>query len=213
MPLNRTTPESPPVSRSSRSGRSRSKKKSVKSTRKVKNTITRPIIVPRKSTRLRTDAPHVETFPLGDESTQHVRSEATIAHFIRDHIRVNVPVVISLPVPTGRHAFLVFVSSKNKKIMLSDWEDRTIQGKIDKYYYNVEKWQTYTRFMDILQSTYPGYKLEGYPVDQELYQEADEHHRRNKGQLGCSYYIYKWVDRYSPELFPKSSERTRAPRI
>ena len=140
----------------------------------------------------------VETFGLGDERTSTNISDKVTTQFINTHIIVNKPVVVSLPVSPQRHAFLVFVSSKYKKIMISDWYPRRDDGILG--YQDSEKWKTYNTFMELLKEKYPTYPLDFFPVDKKLQKEAKAHHKKNKNSLGCSYYIYEWIKQHAEEL-------------
>lgn len=141
----------------------------------------------------------VQTYPLGGESTRTNFSDKTILQFIHDSIEPNVPVIISLPIPPERHAFLILVSDKTEKIMVADWGVRDIDGMAKSKNKIYKRFVVYVKFMKMLQEIYPDYELEFFPVDEELYKEALAHH--DKSNLGgCSYYIYKWINKHNDEL-------------
>jgi hypothetical protein len=160
---------------------------------------------PRKSRRIQQQKPaslspsslDVQTYPLGGESSRTNFSDKTILQFIHDSIEPNVPVTISLPIPPERHAFLVLVSTKNKQIMVADWGKRNLDDLE-----NFDNWIIYVKFMKFLKEKYPSYDLHFFDVDKELYQKANAHHKKGKGKGsgGCSYYIYKWIQKHNDEL-------------
>lgn len=153
----------------------------------------------RKSQRLDTNLLHIETQPLGGESPRMDLSDQTIQDFINYYIKPDVPVIISVPVTPERHAFLILVSNKTGKIMVADWGERDIDEMATSKRKVYKKFVVYVKFMKMLMKKYPDYELEFFPVDDELYREADAHHNiKNFG--GCSYYIYKWVKKYNDEL-------------
>ena len=191
--------------------KNRSNKRRKMFTRSRKNT---PIAMrrggdpPRRSDRHNPDALHIEAHPLGGESNRMNISDQTIYDFINYYIKPNTPVIISLPVYPERHAFVVLVLENKQKIMLADWVKRNLDDLEDN-----DDWKIYVKFMKMLQEKYRGYTLEFFPVDDELYEEADEHHEKNKGKKrkgeededdtgagGCSYYITKWEKKHNDEL-------------
>lgn len=152
----------------------------------------------RRSSRF-TDEDLVETFALGDESTRNDIPDDTIKQFIQTYIKVDKPVVISLPVSPQRHAFLVYVKTIDEnKIMIADWYLRKYQKKVG--YQKDEAWKTYNRFMELLQETYPNYIMEFFPIDKYIKKDAKIYHKKNKNSLGCSFYIYEWIKQHRKEL-------------
>ena len=108
------------------------------------------------------------------------------------------PQIVSLPVPPYRHAFLVDVQQRKKRIMVSDWggpENKTagIKGS-DNY---ESGWEQYSDLMIKLEQKY-GWPIEYYPVDKELYEKSMEHNTMCSGG-GCSHYIYAWKKVYYPD--------------
>ena len=140
----------------------------------------------------------VETFGLGDERTRTNIPDTTIQQFVNKNILVDKPAVISLPVSPQRHAFLILVSSKHNKIMISDWYVRKDGGIIG--HKNDEEWKSYNSFMEFLKKTYPTYTAELFPIDKKIKTAAIKHHKDNKNSLGCSFYIYKWINQHQAEL-------------
>ena len=131
----------------------------------------------RQSSRLNPSGISIETKPLGDERKDSNISRDKIIRFINSSIQEKIPVIISLPIPPERHAFL-----------------RDIGENED------EEWTVYNNFMALLQEKYRGYKFEFFPVDLKLKKEALDHHRANRGSGGCSHYIYKWIEKYNRDL-------------
>ena len=152
----------------------------------------------RRSSRF-TDEDLVETFALGDESTRNDIPDDTIKQFIQTYIKVDKPVVISLPVSPQRHAFLVYVKTIDEnKIMIADWYLRKYQKKVG--YQKDKAWKTYNRFMELLQETYPNYIMEFFPIDKYIKKDAKIYHKKNKNSLGCSFYIYEWIKQHRTKL-------------
>jgi len=148
----------------------------------------------RQSSRLNPSGLSIETKPLGNERKDANFSPETISVFINSSIQENNPVIISLPVPFERHAFLILVLPRVKKIMVADWFVRNI-GEIED-----NKWSVYNIFMALLQEKYRGYNFEFFPVDKKLHKESMKHHKDNGGSGGCSDYIYKWIEKYNGDL-------------
>jgi hypothetical protein len=153
---------------------------------------------PRKSMRNQSDVLHIEAHALGGETTRIDMPDKKILEFINYYIKPNVPVIVSVPIRPERHAFLVLVLEKEQKIMVADWGVRDIKELKDD-----DNWVVYVKFVKKLLEKYTDYKLEFFPVDDELYKEADAHHKKNNidsedegGFGGCSYYIYKWKDKH-----------------
>ena len=151
----------------------------------------------RKSARF-TPGILVQTFGLGDERTRTNIPVTTIQHFIKTNIVVDKPAVVSLPVSPQRHAFLIFVSSKNKKIMVADWFERKYNGISG--YQKGKEWKTYNYLMKLLKKTYPTYTMEFFPIDKKIKKAAMKHHKENKNSLGCSFYIYEWTTQHQADL-------------
>ena len=107
------------------------------------------------------------------------------------------PQIVSLPVPPYRHAFLVDVQQRKKRIMVSDWggpENKTAGIKGSNNY--EPSWEQYSDLMIKLEQKY-GWPIEYYPVDKELYEKSMEHNNMCSGG-GCSHYIYAWKEVYYP---------------
>lgn len=148
----------------------------------------------RKSSRFQPSVLHIETHSLGELSTRINISEETILDFIDKNIKSNEPVIVSLPISPERHAFLVVILTKQKKIMIADWFLRDIDKITDK------NWVIYVKFMNMIKEKYSGYKIDFFPVDKQLHKCAKKHHTKNRGSGGCSYYIYKWIQKHNDEL-------------
>jgi len=141
----------------------------------------------------------VETFALGDVSTRNDITDDTIEEFIQTYIKVDKPVVISLPVSPQRHAFLVYVKPKpSNKIMIADWYLREYKKKVG--YQNGKAWKTYNRFMELLRESYPDYTMDFFPIDDKIKEAALIHDKNNNGTLGCSFYIYEWIEQHRVDL-------------
>ena len=156
---------------------------------------------------------------------------------------VDTPIIVSLPIPPARHAFMIHILPEHKKIKIADWEPRDIPeikqniSELDgtklihiddniRNLQNVQKqtknqkeklaelesikaldgWRQYVQFFDLLFAKYPGYTTEFYPVDDDIYEAANEHHLSHSsgveksGSGGCSYYIYEWTKRHCSEV-------------
>lgn len=164
--------------------------------------------VTRKSHRLNKGEIHIPTKELGTSSRMVADSE--IQRFVDIEIDDQLPQVVSVPVRTERHAFLVDIQPKNQRIMISDWggDKNKARGieyfqknkrKIRNVNYN-ENWLQYSQLMELLEKKY-NLPIEYYDVDEELYEEADVHHTAHNFSGGCSYYIYKWVSKYYPGYY------------
>jgi len=203
------------LSNQSRTGASTSKRKSRKivfsrkTHRKTKtNTHIAGGNVTRKSHRLNKGEIHIPTKELGTGSRMVADSE--LQRFVDIEIDDQLPQVVSVPVRTERHAFLVDIQQKNRRIMISDWgggknKTRGIEyvqknkRKIRNVNYS-ENWVQYSQLMELLEKKY-NLPIEYYDVDEELYEESDMHHTKYNFSGGCSYYIYKWVSKYYPGYY------------
>ena len=141
---------------------------------------------PRKSKRLhspeytpptvkRQRRPIINQVDIGGQSTRFV-SDDVVQRVINREIPVNIPTVVSLPIPPARHAFLVNIQTDYKKIMIAEWVDRTEEMvELGKHLDEIEKlhakftrtkvennklkklesitknWKQYLKFMDLLQ--------------------------------------------------------------
>ena len=154
----------------------------------------------RQSCRLN-NLPNVETKELG-RGNNNV-SEYEISKFVNDKITEGRQIV-SLPVPpTERHAFVVDIHKNgSEKIMIADWvEDSVLERGIDQFnrknirITNTNRdFRIYSKFMEELEKKY-GIQIEFYPVDQELYAIAEQHHNEHD-HGGCANYAYAWVEKY-----------------
>jgi hypothetical protein len=115
-----------------------------------------------------------------------------IAEFIDEFVKLG-PQIVSLPVPSERHAILVNITPTNIKI--SDWN-----GERNPRHKNADRWNTYFVFLELLKKKYPKRKLVFYEVDEELRDISMEHHVRFRNSGGCSYYIYQWFDKYKNDI-------------
>ena len=155
---------------------------------------------------------------------------------------VDTPIIVSLPIPPARHAFMIHILPEHKIIKIADWGTRDIDEirenlseldgtmliNIDENISNLQKqkntkkrneeleelesikaldgWRQYIQFFDLLFAKYPGYTTEFYPVDDDIYVAANEHHTSHSsgveksGSGGCSYYIYEWTKRHCKEV-------------
>lgn len=107
---------------------------------------------------------------------------AELQDFVENDINYG-PQIVSLPVPPYRHAFLVDVQPD--KIMISDWEIRTLDKK-DK-----NMWKQYDDMMLLLKQKYKC-DIMYYPIDKKLHKLAKIHNDTHGGG-GCSYYIFSWT--------------------
>lgn len=164
--------------------------------------------ITRKSHRLNKGEIHIPTKELGTGSRMVADSE--IQRFVDIEIDDQLPQVVSVPVRTERHAFLVDIQPKNRRIMISDWggsknKTRGIEyvqknkRKIRNVNYS-ENWLQYSQLMELLEKKY-NLPIEYYDVDEELYEESDMHHTKHNFSGGCSYYIYKWIGKYYPGYY------------
>jgi len=108
------------------------------------------------------------------------------------------PQIVTLPVSNERHAILVDV--QKTKIMISDWggrknefrgQPRKNNRKNPKY---EPEWEQYSMLLELLQQKY-NLPLHYYEIDEELSEEAFEHHYLYNKTGGCSYYICKWTEK------------------
>ena len=173
--------------------RSRDSEKFISATAPIKSSNKGSVLSPRQSARFSRDI-LVETFGVGDERTRTNISDTTLQYFIHINIQVDKPAVVTLPVSPQRHAFMVLVSSKNKKIMISDWFIRKYDGIMG--YQDGKEWKTYNTFMEVLKKTYPTYIMDFFPIDKKIKTAAMKHHKENKNSLGCSFYIYDWITKH-----------------
>lgn len=175
----------------------------------------------RQSRRLHGNKP-VEIIEIGDGNIPV--TDLALQGIIKNKIKIDVPQIVSLPVPPARHAFLVHINKKEKKIMISDWggkSNKTIGITVGKRkalenwsegrrpsttnskgrFTPGAVWQQYSNFMILLEEKYK-LPIEYYEVDKELKKEAEEHHsayknkKEQEGSGGCSYYIFKWLEKY-----------------
>ena len=140
--------------------------------------------------------PMIDTLEINGQSNTAVRKEYLI-NFINNNISLDEPVIVSLPVPPERHAFLVHIKSDTNEILISDWGGEENKNR-DKNNPN-HPWSNYCNFLRLLKKKYSEYNIVYYPVDEEIEKEADEHHKCNSSSGGCSYYIYKWVEKHYPD--------------
>jgi hypothetical protein len=98
------------------------------------------------------------------------------------------PTLVSLPVKPQRHAF--FIDVQTEKIMVSDWGGKDNETMDEEE----PEWFEYCEVLRRLSAKYR-LPIEFYEVDEELYCEAEKHNEQCGGG-GCSYYIYKWVNKY-----------------
>ena len=141
----------------------------------------------------------MQVLAIGDDSTVPV-PVPVLHNFVNRYIQADLPQIVSLPIPPARHAFLVYVKTPEKKIMISDWggSKNRHRGKDKKY----PEWHQYTHFMDLLEEKYKGFQIEYYPVDKEIEKKADKHHTEHssskepEGSGGCSYYIFAWAEKH-----------------
>ena len=102
------------------------------------------------------------------------------------------PQIVSIPVPSFRHAFLVNVLPKNK-IMISDWRGNEKLKNINRRAQRGQAdWNQYYDFIELLEQKYK-LPIKFYIVNQGLFKIAFD----KNGYLGgggCSEYIYSWVE-------------------
>jgi len=109
--------------------------------------------------------------------------------------------IVSLPATEKgnpqRHAFAVALLPETEEIKISDWGGAINLEKGDKKKNGT--FGQYSKFIHMINDRYPDYTIVYYPVDEELECKADEYHaQRDFG--GCSYYIYRWVDKHRDTL-------------
>lgn len=141
-------------------------------------------------------------------------SDDKIRDFARNVVGNKGPQVIVLPVPPESHAFLVNITNEN--IMVSNWSgelaeirasksvminDRLYRNTPSRYY--KKKWTMFSKFLNFLRERFPEKELLYYDVDTDLSDEANEHHINSGNSGGCSYYIYKWIDKHWDEIKPE----------
>lgn len=160
---------------------------------------------PRKSRRIHGEQPRI-TIEIGSSTQTTQVTDMELRNAVKK-IKYDIPQVVSLPVPPSRHAFIVHV--QDDKIMISDWGGHDnqyrgvakIKGKKNRDYES--NWEQYSEFMHLLEEKFK-LLIEYYPIDESLAEEAMIHHRSHKntketdGSGGCSYYIYKWMDKHYP---------------
>jgi hypothetical protein len=187
------------LKRTSSIRRNKSKSKSKKVTKTLKNISHRT----RKMGGTRTRSkPLIETVELGNIPTSYTSnikmvSQEELINFVNSNIHFG-PQIVSLPVPPYRHAFLVDI--QYDKIMICDWngeETRTfgmeyINNKKNKKY--IHDWKQYSDFMTLLEEKYEK-EIEYYPIDEEIHKKSKEHNIQCNGG-GCSNYVYAWVDKH-----------------
>jgi len=188
------------LKRTSNIRRNKSKSKSKKVTKTLKNISHRSSKMGGTRTRSK---PLIETIELGNIPTSYTSnikmvSQEELIHFVNSEIQYGRPQIVSLPVPPYRHAFLVDV--QDDKIMICDWngeETRTfgmeyINNKKNKKY--IHDWKQYSDFMTLLEEKYEK-EIEYYPIDEEIHKKSKEHNIQCNGG-GCSNYVYAWVDKH-----------------
>ena len=154
----------------------------------------------RQSRRLQGNKP-VEIIEIGDGNIPV--TDLALQGIIKNKIKIDVPQIVSLPIPPARHAFLVHINKKEKKIMISDWGGKSnkTRGITVGKRKALENWRQYSNFMILLEEKYK-LPIEYYEVDKELKKEAEEHHsayknkKEQEGSGGCSYYIFKWYEKH-----------------
>jgi hypothetical protein len=162
----------------------------------------------RKSNRLNQGLIHIPTKELGTGSRMVTDSE--LQRFVDVEIDDQTPQVVSIPVRTERHAFLVDIQPNNGRIMISDWggDKNKLRGakyvkknkrRIINVNYN-ENWLHYSQLMETLESKY-NLPIKYYAIDAEIYEASDRHHTMHSSSGGCSYYIYKWIGKYYPGYY------------
>jgi hypothetical protein len=179
---------------------------------------------------------------IGGQSLGFV-TDKILQDIVNDHrnFPIDTPTIVSLPIPPARHAFMIHIIPKYKKIMIADWETRDIDEirenlsefdendliNLDENIHNLQKqkntkkrnekleelesikaisgWKQYIQFIDLLLAKYPGFTIEFYPIDHEIYEAASIHHISHSsgieksGSGGCSYYIYDWTKKHCTE--------------
>ena len=119
------------------------------------------------------------------------------------------PYTISIPIPPQRHAILINIDTAAKQIRVCDWAgeknryfgDKQIVNKTGKLVKNpkyIPTWQLYSELIHGLEAKFPEFAVEYYPIDQELYEVADEKCKIANGG-GCSEYVYSWIAKHLPE--------------
>lgn len=143
-------------------------------------------------------------FGFRDVSYEKIRS------FVYNEI-LEKPQIVDVPAYPERHAILVDVQLEHRLIMISDWGGSTNETRgLQRVYINgkeVEnedfdsRFVVYSEFMKLLREKYM-LPIEYYSVDEALSDEAFVHHnayatsKNINGHGGCSYYIYKWAEKY-----------------
>ena len=121
-----------------------------------------------------------------------------LQRFVDKDIEIG-PQMVTLPVPNERHAILVDVPKTT--IMISDWggrknEFRGLPRKNNRKNPKYEpSWEQYSMLLELLQQKY-NLPLDYYEIDEELSDEAFEHHYLYNSTGGCSYYICKWTEKH-----------------